>query len=421
MFATDQLPASLARISTNHEAPAQVGPRYINQDVIRRAERAHKIQVRTVRTVSAMAQLRDEWRDLERFAATDISGFQSFDWCYAWAATHCDRTGIKPHIVIVHHGPDLMLVWPMMMTCIGPFCILRWMTDPFGQYGDVIAVDNEHTSEYLNMAWQEICTSSDAALVRLRHVRRDALIHDLLESKCELAEQPDIAPYLDLSVYPDAEAYDARYNRSQRKRRRKILKEFEELGALEFIEHDGPGHLNGLIDRILAQKIQWLRNRGSYSEALTSEHFADFLKALTRIEDPTLRLVTTVFTAGDREVSYEVGLRYKDRHMCFITAHNSELTAMSPGRIHMHQTQHQALSDGMRTFDLMVPGDPYKQSWSSGSVEVVDFHAALNTRGRIFTEGFLKTARPAMRRLYHATPANLRRHLTPLLSPANNR
>ena len=101
--------------------------------------------------------------------------------------------------------------------------------------------------------------------------------------------------------------------------------------------------------------------------------------------------------------------------MCFITAHDNQLTDMSPGRLHMHHTQRQAVTDGFATFDLMVPGDPYKQSWSNDTVEVVDFSIALNARGQLFSHGFLKTARPIFRKIYHAAPAPLRSKLLPLI------
>jgi CelD/BcsL family acetyltransferase involved in cellulose biosynthesis len=63
-------------------------------------------------------------------------------------------------------------------------------------------------------------------------------------------------------------------------------------------------------------------------------------------------------------VSHELGLRYRGRHCAFITGHDPELTNLSPARLHMDRSQRQALADGVSTFDLMVPGDPYKSSWS---------------------------------------------------------
>lgn len=391
-------------------------PRYINKAVIRRVQNASSIYTRTITTLDAMANLRDDWDALAADEATSINGFQTFDWCYAWAKTHCTSGGSVPHIVTVYHGERLVLIWPLMTACIGPICILRWLSDPFGQYGDVIGVSNSYLESYLTAAWQEICDESGGATVRLRHVRKDATCYPFLDRVCEIAEQPDNAPFLDLTPFNDLAAYDARYNRTQRRRRKKIQTELEKFGELKFMRLDGPGHLDTLIDQIISQKTAWLRHRGHYSKALTSKHFAQFLRTLADQTDGSLNLVTSVLTVGKRAISFEIGLRYKGRHMCFITAHDNNITDLSPGRLHMHYAQRQALTDGQSTFDLMVPGDPYKQSWSNDAVEVTDFYAALNTRGRIFNHGFLKTARPIIRKLYHATPAKLRRKLVPLIS-----
>ena len=421
MHYPDQTIQSVNRLVTEPDASVAQPhvPRYLNADVIKRAQTANTISARTVTTLEGMARLKDAWTALEAETEANNTGFQNFDWCYAWACINCPPTSIKPHIIVVNHGHRVVSIWPLMMTCIGPFCVLRWMSDPFGQFGDVLTVQSGNTNEYLAVGWQEIIDNSDAASVRLRHVRKDAAIYELLQAKCEIAETPDIAPFLDLTQYPDVDAYDARYNRAQRKRRKRINKDLEKFGDIKFELLSEPGHLGGLVENILEEKNIWLRNRGHYSKALTDDRCAQFLKQVSSQPDSPLQLVTSVLTAGERAISYEIGLRYKGRHMCFITAHDNQLTDLSPGRLHMHLTQRQAITDGQSVFDLMVPGDPYKQSWSNGHVEVTDFHAALNTRGRIFTHGFLNTARPALRKIYHATPHNLRRRLVPIFAPVN--
>ncbi|NNE22371.1 MAG: GNAT family N-acetyltransferase [Rhizobiales bacterium] len=391
-------------------------PRYIDKQVIRRVQSAYSIHSRTITSVDAMAGLRDDWNALAADEAGSIHGFQTFDWCYAWAKTHCSPDGATPHIVMVYHGGRLVLVWPLMKTCIGPICVMRWLSDPFGQYGDVISVSDSYLDSYLDTAWKEICEKSGAATVRLRHVRTDATCHAFLANFCEIAEQPVSAPYLDLTPFNNLDAYDARYSRIQRRRRKRIAKHLEKFGEIKFIRLEETGHLNTLIDQIISQKTIWLRNRGYYSQALTGPHCAQFLKSLADQTDGSLKLVTTVLMAGKRAVSFEIGLRYKGRHMCLITAHDNNITDMSPGRLHMHHAQRQALADGQSTFDLMVPGDPYKQSWSNDAVQVADFYTSLNTRGRIFSHGFLKTVRPIIRRLYHAAPPKLRRKLIPLIA-----
>jgi CelD/BcsL family acetyltransferase involved in cellulose biosynthesis len=112
--------------------------------------------------------------------------------------------------------------------------------------------------------------------------------------------------------------------------------------------------------------------------------------------------------AGDRAVSYEIGLRYRGRHYCFITAHDVGLTDESPARLHMDYAQRSALIDGCTAFDLMVPLAPHKTSWSSGHVAVGDYWLPLSPGGRVAGTLF-KKLRPAARALYHHAPEALRR------------
>ncbi len=397
-------------------APLPPIPRYLDTVAIKHTKIASQITARTITTLEGLDGLKHEWRILEAAAASNNNCFQSFDWCDAWARTHCSSTNIKPHIVAVYHGNRLALIWPLMMTCIGPFCVLRWLSDPFGQYGDVIARPGHDLETYLATAWQEICENSQAATVRLRHVREDAVTFSFLKQHCSTAGRPECAPYLDLTNFASEAAYNQRYNRTQRRRRKRIHKELTKFGEIKFTQLTGPGHLDEIIDQIILQKNIWLHRRGHFSEALASRHCAAFLKNLASRTDSPLRVVTSVLTAGKRAVSYEIGLRFNAQHMCFITAHDNQLTDFSPGRLLMDFSQRQALREGLAVFDLMVPGDDHKRSWSSDAVKVTDFYVALNVRGKLFGHGFLKTARPILRRLYHSMPIKMRRRLIPLFT-----
>lgn len=71
------------------------------------------------------------------------------------------------------------------------------------------------------------------------------------------------------------------------------------------------------------------------------------------------------------------------------------------------------------TGDLMVPGDPHKQSWSNGRVEVHDFHAPLSLVGSIYGHGYLAQLRPFIRNLYFKAAAAMRARLTRLTSASS--
>jgi CelD/BcsL family acetyltransferase involved in cellulose biosynthesis len=70
----------------------------------------------------------------------------------------------------------------------------------------------------------------------------------------------------------------------------------------------------------------------------------------------------------------------------------------------------------MQIFDLMIPGDPHKQSWSNGRVAVHEFHAPLSMAGMIYGHGYISLLRPIVRRFYHSAPAAIRTRFTRLFS-----
>lgn len=365
----------------------------------------------------ALENLADDWRRLHAQSAHPHGVFQSADWCLAWARHYAKpEYGIEPCVVAGYQDGELVFLWPLMKVRKGPFTLLRWLSDPFAQYGDVLVAPGADAKHWCRAALALLRRLRGIDCLRLRHVRADAAIHPFLRDEFHPAGEPDEAPYLDLTAYPTEADYDKRYSREQRKRRGKIRKSLEAMGPVEF-KTLPPG---SLMDRAMAEAIgekrRWLAERGLYSQPLMCALLEPFLRDLSRASHGAVSLVTSCLTAGNRPISWEIGLRCGTTHFGFITAHDTTLTDASPARLHMDLSQRQAIRDGMRAFDLMVPGDPHKQSWSNGRVEVRDFHVPLSLTGSLYGHGYLSLLRPLVRRLYFKAPAGIRRRLTGLFS-----
>ena len=126
--------------------------------------------------------------------------------------------------------------------------------------------------------------------------------------------------------------------------------------------------------------------------------------------------MTSCLTAGSRPISWEIGLRFGKTHFGFITSHDTALTDASPARLHMDLSQRQAIKDGMQVFDLMIPGDPHKQSWSNARMAVHEFHTPLSLSGMVYAYGYLSLLRPIVRRFYYSAPAAIRSRFTRFFS-----
>ncbi len=372
--------------------------------------------IKILHTVQDMAQFEKQWRDLEDRVAKSTNVFQSFDWCMNWAQTcTIDNDCYHIYVVTISRDDQCQLIWPMMTACSGPFHILNWLSEPFSQYGDVLAIADENLDTNLQLAWQKIQAHPFADSIRMRHVRDDATIAPFLKANARYDGQVDHAPFLEIDKFPTEEAYEARYNKNQRRRRKRIHKNLEQFGAISFTSsHDGDSFCRTL-GLAIREKRKWLSRRGLYSKPVMGDELQVFFSDLAK-NAKTLTPIASQLNAGDREISFEIALRYKGRHLGYITAHDTTLTDASPARLHMDFSQRAAINDGMATFDLMVPADPHKKTWSSNSIQTCDYSFHLNTRGAVYTAFYLKTLRPILRAVYLKSPVSFRRRITSFIS-----
>ncbi len=376
----------------------------------------NNFEIRVLQTIEDMAQFETSWRNLEEHAAKSSNVFQSYDWCMNWAQTCTvgnDCYGI--HIVTVSRNNKCLLIWPMMTSCSGPFHILNWLSEPYSQYGDVLAADDDNLQAVLDLAWQQLQTHPVADSIRFRHVRKDATVAPFLDKHARHDSHVDYAPFLEIEKFPTEAAYDSRYTKSQRRRRKRIRKNLEQFGDVSFQSNTSGASFLQTLKSAITEKRTWLSQRGLYSKPVMSCELEPFFASLAR-NSKTVTTIASQLDAGDRQVSYEIGLRYKNHHFGYITAHVASLTDASPGRLHMDLSQRAAINDGMNAFDLMVPADPHKKTWSSNSVQTRDYFTHLNTRGAIYTAAYLKAIRPCVRWLYLKAPTTIRRHITRFVS-----
>lgn len=358
------------------------------------------------------AQLAVPWQRLEASAGVMAPLFQTFAWLAAFASTYA------PELCVVtgYRGEDLVFAWPLMKTRLGPMMALRWMSDPHGQYGDVLLARGQNPALWLDAATAFLRQIRGIDIIRLRHVREEASAAPWLKAHFRPTNGDEAAPFLDLTAFSNDAAYDQRYTASQRKRRKKIRKALEDdFGPVAFeLLTSGPERAAALREAI-SEKCRWIEGRGRHNRVLGCPSLPDFLERLLETRNGTIKVVISRLTAGGRPVSWEIGLRHGTTHYCFITAHPDALTDYSPARLHMDLSQRRALSDGMATFDLMIPNDDYKESWCSGRVHAADYHLPLTQLGRLYGAGYLEQLRPRLRDAYYRMPPDVLRLLKPII------
>ncbi len=373
------------------------------------------LTLKTISTIEDLRTLEYDWRKLEIENEGRSTVFQSFDWIMAWCESYLPGNGQSEIFVITgYRGVNLVFALPLIKTRKTGVIILDWLTHPIGQYGDALCAKSEDPQVWMTSALEHITKSRCADLVRLRHVRDTSNVANFAKRHMQDAKYNERAPYLDLTEFKTEAEYDARYTSTQRKRRKKIRKSLEEMGDVSFAVLPPGAGRDVAIDQSIIEKNAWLSDRGRFNRVMGCPSHVAFLKRLARISNSNFTAVTTEIKAGQKPVSWEIGFRYLGTHFAYITSHVNALTDLSPGRLHMDYSQRQALADGQKQFDLMVPHDIHKESWSSGTIPTNDYFQSVSFLGWLYGQTYLKALRPLMRKLYYKLPSRALRLLQPL-------
>lgn len=372
-----------------------------------------------ITSLAGLLALEDGWRRLEKSAQAAPTVFQSFDWVSAWCRTYCAHGNCPDiHVIAGFDANRLVFVWPLMRSRRAGINVLCWLTEPFGQYGDVLCAQGQCARMWVANALRFIRRLKGIDLLRLRHVRDDSALAAVAAQELVNAKFNERAPYLDLTQFSTEADYENRYTGTQRKRRKKIRRHLEEIGTVSFTRLPLGTHSDKAISEAIAEKNKWLAERGRINQVMGCPSHVEFLKTLSRARQQDCEMVVTEMKAGDRPVSWEISFRFGGTHFAYITSHANDLTDLSPGRLHFDLSQRACLADGMKAFDLMVPYDAHKESWSSACMPTQDYFLPFSRKGRIAGTLYLSHIRPALRALYYRMPRSLLRYINPLRATA---
>ncbi len=363
-----------------------------------------------VSNVQGLATLETGWRALEQNGVTPTSVFQTFDWISSWSRVFATSDNeAEVFILTGFDGDRLVFVWPLMRHRVTGLWLLSWLSEPFGQYGDVIVARDQCPRLWVANALRFLRQLKGFDILRLRHVRADSTLATIAQDELTDARLHERAPWLDLTAFATEADYDNRYTSAQRKRRKKIRKALEEIGPVNFSILPTGSVADAAIARAFEEKNKWLAERGRMNRVLGRTDHVQFLRQLARAKPDGVEMIVSELKAGDTPVSWEIGFRFGGTHFAYITSHVNALTDLSPGRLHMDLSQRACLAAGMKGFDLMVPYDAHKESWSSACMDTRDYFMPFTMLGSFAGHVYLRQIRPAIRALYYRMPSNLLR------------
>jgi CelD/BcsL family acetyltransferase involved in cellulose biosynthesis len=367
-------------------------------------------------SLKSLSRLETGWRELENSSHVPATVFQSFDWIKTWCETYAQPESDTRIVVVTGYTDNrLVFILPLMIDSVLGLTRASWLSQPIAQYGDILCHKNEDPIRWMRHSLDYLKDTSAIDILHLRHVRQTSNLYPFAATAMGDGKLNERAPYLDLTAFQTDAEYDARYDSRQRKHRKKVRKALEEIGPINFDQLHDQDEIGSALDYAVAQKRTWLKQRGRFNRTMTCPQHNKFLKALSRFDESGATLQVTQMSAGEQRVSWEASFLFRGVQYCYLTAHQTGFTDKSPGRLHFDLSQRRSLASGVKVYDLMVPYDPYKESWSSAMEPVNDYYLALSKRGALIGNTYFGTLRPILRNLYAKLPVRVLRVLKTLL------
>ncbi len=373
-----------------------------------------------VETLDDLMALEADWLELERTSARPNNFFQSFAWCSTWAEIYLgDSSRMALKTLVARDDGAVVMIWPLAAVRHGPVTVLQWLSDPVGQYGDVLIDKDADEAKWFSAAWTWITGDPNIDGIALKHVREDARAFSFLDSKCPPLPEEHLAPQLDLTPFSSSEEYSGALSRNQRSQRSKLRKKLEQDGAVSFDVYRGDSAFAQAVHDALAFKKAWLEERGLKANIIGDPRFQDLITKLGTA-DPSAAAAGVLSSEGT-PLSIDVAFTYEGRYFGCVIAENTSASAKSPTKVHLDLRQKACIEEGFSQFDMMLPASPFKAHWTDGSVVVKDFALAMNLWGLIYCSVYLGRVRPALKRLYYAVGTGPRTALAAAITMVRQR
>lgn len=362
----------------------------------------------------AFDALAEDWNALFARAGRSSQVFQTFSWNWHWANSYLASApggieGLELSLVIARRAGQLIMVWPLVAQRVRGVRQIFWMGGPVSQYGDVLIEDLPDRMQILRAGLAFLTQHAEGDVLRLRHVRADALVTPLLLEIDALASNAQVAPFLDLTSAANFDAYEQRYSSRWRRNRRRLMRRLEEQGEVRFERHQGGPRARELAMLALDLKAAWLKDRGLLSQAISDHRMTRFFADAAEARVHDTHCVVSMLTCDAEPAALDVSFACKGRLAMHVIVFNLKYEKAGVGALLTEQCLKDAYTEGATTIDMMAPGDSYKLDWCDASVEVADWSYPLSLKGRVYAQVYLGVVRDHLKSAMTAMPQSLRR------------
>jgi CelD/BcsL family acetyltransferase involved in cellulose biosynthesis len=369
-------------------------------------------------TPAEIEAIAGEWSELERRCARPIF-FQSATWSMLACRVFADLQGTSfaPLVLAVRRGPELVAVAPLRVVRRGPLRLAVDLTDPFGQYGDVLIADDADAETIVSEIIVALRATNRVDALLMRRVRADSPVRSVLGRGGFEASAHDGAPFVDFRAFPTFESYHGTVNAKSRKNLRNLRNRLARVGAVTSRVFSVE-EIDQAIELSLAGRLRWLDEQGLTSTAFDDPAFRTFVERVAELgRRGEIPLLAMGLYCGDVPVSLQWGFVHGGRYYAYVAARNPEFDAYSGGRLHLEDVVHTCHGRGIAVCDFLAPAVRYKLTWTDEVTPVVDVAFPFSIMGRVVLDVWNRRLRVTAKKYYSRLPASLRRVVRQTLAP----
>ena len=359
----------------------------------------------TITDSEGFRSLRAEWVSLcSRANRSHL--FSSFDWWLNAWLFYAEPLGQKLRLVTGRHDGRLLLVWPL----VTDRRTLRMLSTGMFEYRDVIVEPSGFAGQWVRQAWSYVQSSVDADVFILQNLRMpSALATELRQQPAATPIGGGWCPLIRLDRFADWDAYAATLPKSLiADQRRQWKRMSRDMPGISFQVIDCEDELARVMEWIRLQKIAWAEARQLFPGWYVTARKWENLRRAARSALAEGRLIMVALGDGDRIVSAGWGFDCGDEYLFHAYAYDAAYSTYSPSRLLVERLVRTCFDRGIRSFDFMPGGEPYKRTWATDYVQTESYVGPLNWRGACLLRlakmnplsgSVAETVRPLYRRL----------------------
>jgi len=315
------------------------------------------VESRVIEDVASLCALADAWRGLE---PSIRHPFQELGWYAAWARTIGTTGGRRLKCVTLWDGERLLAVLPLALRRYKGVRLLGWIGTRVTDYCDAIVAPGIDAQEALKALWRGLNRDVGFDVLRLGHVRADAVISRFVDELDPWVETREGAYTFPLTWSSGADWLASRSSKrrdSTRQRMRYMEKNGFELKTWRTPEPD-------VLAAALEQKQAWVRAR-NVSSFVIDPQGPEFLREFASEMSARGHLHLSAIRSAERIVACHVGFVRDDTFYYYMPTYDAGFAKQSFGTSLRELLIMAACDQGLKKFDMLLGAHDYKSQYAA--------------------------------------------------------